>query len=583
MDRYRKDRRETNDRSNFKGFGNKHIRYGTDHFRDDNIRAVKTGIVVGLTGERKRIAGRGEKSKTGSKRVNFRMKNGVLILDFGSQYTKLIARKVREQHVFSKIEPYHISLEKIKSLSPGAVILSGGPSSVYGDNSPKVEKEILNTGIPLLGICYGLQLIAYVSGMKVEPAKGREYGPARLEIIKKSELLKDIRNDSNVWMSHGDKITEYPDDFVVTGRTENTKLAVIESKKRKIFGVQFHPEVFHTEEGQKIIANFLFNIAGLTPDWNMENFINSAIAQIREEVGREKIILGLSGGVDSTVLALLLKKSVGDQSVPVFIDNGLLRKNEYTDLMRRFKRNLGLNVIGINAADVFLQNLKNVRSPEKKRKIIGRTFIDIFSSAEKKIGKAGFFAQGTLYPDVIESVSVKGPSATIKSHHNVGGLPEKMKWKLVEPFKDLFKDEVREIGREIGLDEKFVMRHPFPGPGLAVRILGSVNRKKIEKLQHADAILIEELHNFNIYDKVWQAFVVILPVRSVGVMGDMRTYENVAAIRMVESVDGMTADWYPAGAAFLKKVANRIVNEVKGINRVVYDLTSKPPGTIEWE
>jgi GMP synthase (glutamine-hydrolysing) len=511
------------------------------------------------------------------------MKSGVLILDFGSQYTQLIARRVREHNVFSRIEPYHIGIAEVKALSPGAVILSGGPSSVYGEKSPRIEMEILNLGIPILGICYGLQLIAYISGMKVEPAGGREYGTANLEVVQESPLLKGVKNNSKVWMSHGDKITGYPDDFILTGRTENTELAVIESSKRKIFGVQFHPEVFHTEEGQKVIANFLFNIAGLTADWNMENFIKSTAAKIREEVAGERIILGLSGGVDSTVLALLLKKAVGDRVIPVFIDNGLLRKNEYTDLMKRFKKNLSLNVLGINAADIFLDKLKNVRSPERKRKIIGRTFIDIFSSAEKKIGKVGFFAQGTLYPDVIESISVKGPSATIKSHHNVGGLPAKMKWKLIEPFKNLFKDEVREIGREIGLDEKFIMRHPFPGPGLAVRILGSINREKIEKLQHADAILIEELHNFNIYNDVWQAFTVLLPVKSVGVMGDMRTYENVAVIRMVESVDGMTADWYPAGPDFLKKVANRIVNEVKGINRVAYDLTSKPPGTIEWE
>lgn len=511
------------------------------------------------------------------------MKNGVLILDFGSQYTQLIARRIRELNIFSKIESYHIGIDKVKSLSPGAIVLSGGPSSVYGEKSPKINKDILHTGIPLLGICYGLQLIAYLSKMNVQPAGGREYGLANLEIVKKSELLKDVKNNSRVWMSHGDKITGYPDDFVVTGRTENTEIAVLESSKRKIFGVQFHPEVFHTKEGQKIIANFLFKIANLNPDWNMGNFIRSSIAKLKEEVGSEKIILGLSGGVDSTVLALLLKKAVGDQSIPVFIDNGLLRRNEYTDLRHRFKNELGLNVVGIEAADIFLQNLKNIRSPEKKRKIIGKTFIDIFRSVAEKYERVGFFAQGTLYPDVIESVSVKGPSATIKSHHNVGGLPEKMNWKLIEPFKELFKDEVREIGREIGLDEKFVMRHPFPGPGLAVRILGSVNGEKVRKLQHADAILIEELHNFKVYNKIWQAFVVILPVKSVGVMGDKRTYENVAVIRMVESVDGMTADWYPANPELLKKVANRIVNEVKGINRVVYDLTSKPPGTIEWE
>jgi GMP synthase (glutamine-hydrolysing) len=490
---------------------------------------------------------------------------------------------VRELNVFSKIEPFHIGVDKIQTLSPGAIILSGGPASVYGEKSPRIDKAILDTGIPLLGICYGLHLIAYLSGMGVEPAGGREYGLANLEITRQSELLHDVKNGSKVWMSHGDKITEYPADFTVTARTSNTENAVIESGRRKIFGVQFHPEVYHTEEGKKIIANFLFRVARLTPDWNMENFIKTTIARVREEIGNDRVILGLSGGVDSTVLALLLNQAVGERAIPVFIDNGLLRKNEYSDLMERFKNELGLKVVGINAADTFLHNLANIRSPERKRKIIGKTFIDIFSSVEKQVGKVGFFAQGTLYPDVIESVSVKGPSATIKSHHNVGGLPEKMNWKLIEPLKELFKDEVRQIGREIGLDEKFVMRHPFPGPGLAVRILGSITRKKIAKLQHADAILIEELHRFAIYNKIWQAFMVLLPVRSVGVMGDQRTYENVAAIRLVESVDGMTADWYPASAEFLKHVANRIVNEVKGINRVVYDLTSKPPGTIEWE
>lgn len=511
------------------------------------------------------------------------MKNTVLILDFGSQYTQLIARRVRELKVFSQIEPFHIGLEKIKEMSPSAIILSGGPSSVYGRKSPKISSEILDMGIPILGICYGLQMIAYLSNMKVEPAGDREYGLANLEITSESELLAGIKNKTRVWMSHGDKITQFPSDFTVTGKTENTEIGVIESNTRKTYGVQFHPEVYHTEEGKSILSNFLFRIAGLVADWNMENFVKSTIARLREQLGSERIILGLSGGVDSTVLALVLNKAVGDQLIPVFIDNGLLRHNEYNDLMYRFKHNLGLNVVGVDASDIFLKKLKNVRSPEKKRKIIGGTFIDVFTSAEEKFGKVKYFAQGTLYPDVIESVSVKGPSATIKSHHNVGGLPEKMDWQIVEPFRELFKDEVREVGREIGLEEDFIMRHPFPGPGLAVRILGSITPEKVKKLQQADAILIEELHNFNIYKSVWQAFVVLLPVKSVGVMGDLRTYENAAVIRMVESVDGMTADWYPASPEFLKKVANRIVNEVKGINRVTYDLTSKPPGTIEWE
>jgi len=506
-----------------------------------------------------------------------------LILDFGSQYTRLIARRVRELHVYSEIVPYTIGIDKLKSLSPGAVILSGGPSSVYDPNAPRVHRDILDSGIPLLGICYGLQLIAFHSQMKVEPAGGREYGLANLEIIKKSKLLAEVENGSNVWMSHGDKINSLPEDFVVTAKTGNCDVAVIESEKRKIFGVQFHPEVVHTPEGKKILGNFLFKIAGLKPEWNMGNFVRTATAQIREKVGKEKIILGLSGGVDSTVLALLLKKAVGDQLVPVFIDNGLLRKNEYRDLMVRFRDKLKLNVTGIDASARFLANLRNVRSPERKRKIIGKTFIEVFKTVQETTGKVEFFAQGTLYPDVIESVSVNGPSVTIKSHHNVGGLPKKMKWQLVEPFRELFKDEVRVIGRELGLDETFIMRHPFPGPGLAVRVIGAVSEDRLRVLREADAILFEELHNFNIYDEVWQSFVVLLPVKSVGVMGDLRTYENVAAVRLVESVDGMTADWYAAPPEFLKKVANRIVNEVKGINRVVYDLTSKPPGTIEWE
>ncbi|MCP4149546.1 MAG: glutamine-hydrolyzing GMP synthase [bacterium] len=511
------------------------------------------------------------------------MKNSVLILDFGSQYTKLIARRVRELNVYSEILPFNTSIDKLKELSPGAIILSGGPSSVYAEKAPRVHKDILNAGIPLLGICYGLQLIAFLSDMKVESVGGGEYGLANLEILKESQFLRDVENNSNVWMSHGDKITGFPEDYVITGKTANSGIAVIESEKRKIYGVQFHPEVVHTPEGKKILSNFVFNIAGLKPNWNMGDFVRTAVSSIRETVGKEKIILGLSGGVDSTVLALLLKKAIGDQLVPVFIDNGLLRKNEYNDLMERFKNRLNLNVIGIDASKQFLDKLKNVRSPERKRKIIGKTFIEIFSTVQETTGKVKFFAQGTLYPDVIESVSVNGPSVTIKSHHNVGGLPKKMHWELIEPFRELFKDEVREIGRELGLEEEFIMRHPFPGPGLAIRIPGTITEEKLLVLKEADAILIEELHNFDIYNKVWQAFMVLLPVKSVGVMGDFRTYENVAAVRLVESVDGMTADWFPAPADFLKKVANRIVNEVKGINRVVYDLTSKPPGTIEWE
>jgi len=511
------------------------------------------------------------------------MKNNVLILDFGSQYTKLIARRVRELKVYSEIMPFNVTIEKIKNFQPGAIILSGGPSSIYGKKSPKIKPEILGLGIPILGICYGLQLIAYLFEMKVAPAKNREYGFANLEIVKPSRLLKNVNNNSRVWMSHGDKISQYPEDFIVTGKTKNTEITVIESNKRNIFGVQFHPEVIHTKEGKKIIYNFLFEISNLKPDWNMDNFIKSSITKIKKKVGTQKIMLGLSGGVDSTVLALLLRKSIGDQLIPVFIDTGLLRKNEYKDLMDKFKNQLNLNVHGVDASKIFLKNLKKIRSPERKRKIIGKTFIDTFRSVEEKIGGINFFAQGTLYPDVIESNSVSGPSMKIKSHHNVGGLPKNIKWEIVEPFRELFKDEVREIGKDLGLSEIFINRHPFPGPGLAVRIIGEIREDKVNKLQSADEILIEELNNFKIYNKVWQAFVVLLPVKSVGVMGDIRTYENVAVIRIVESIDGMTADWYPAPYEFLKKVANRIVNEVKGINRVTYDLTSKPPGTIEWE
>ena len=487
--------------------------------------------------------------------------------------------------VYCEIFPYNADFEEIRKFQPGAIVLSGGPSSVYDRKAPKVDKEILHLGAPVLGICYGLQLIAFHSNMKVEGASSREYGLSRLEMIgdSGSRLLKDVTQHSKVWMSHGDKITQFPEDFNVTGRTENSEIAVIESDLRKVYGVQFHPEVVHTQEGKKILGNFLFDIAGLRADWNMENFIKSAIERLRSEIGNEKVILGLSGGVDSTVLAMLLREAIGDQLIPVFVDTGLLRKNEFNDLMEKFNKQLHLNVVGIDAGPIFLQKLKNVRSPERKRKIIGNTFIDVFSGVEDQVGQVNYFAQGTLYPDVIESVSVKGPAAKIKSHHNVGGLPEKMNWELVEPFRELFKDEVREIGRELGLDPEFVGRHPFPGPGLAVRILGAITPEKIRVLQEADAIMVEELHNFNIYDDVWQAFTVLLPVKSVGVMGDLRTYENVAVVRIVESIDGMTADWYPAPNEFLKRVANRIVNEVKGINRVAYDITSKPPGTIEWE
>lgn len=510
-------------------------------------------------------------------------KNKVLILDFGSQYTQLIARRVRELGVYSEIVPFNHEIDKIRDFNAGAIILSGGPSSVYEKDAPQIDKKILKSGIPVLGICYGLQLLAVHSGMKVEGAKEREYGHAKLNILKKTLLLEGLKDNTSVWMSHGDKISEYPDDFLITGSTKNTEIAVIESDKRKIYGVQFHPEVVHTKDGKSLISNFLFKISNLKANWTMKSFIKTSVKTIRTKVGEKKVILGLSGGVDSTVLALLLKKAIGDQLIPVFVDNGVLRKNEFTSLMKKFKDDLGLKVIGVDASKDFLDKLKNVKDPEKKRKIIGRTFIEIFAREAKQFGEIKYFSQGTLYPDVIESVSIKGPAATIKSHHNVGGLPEKMDWELIEPFRELFKDEVRAIGRELELDDKFVNRHPFPGPGLAIRILGAVSRKKVKILQEADAILKEELDNFNLYNDIWQSFVVLLPVKTVGVMGDVRTYEYVATIRLVTSVDGMTADWYYPPENFLKSVSTRIVNEVKGINRITYDLTSKPPGTIEWE
>jgi len=511
------------------------------------------------------------------------MKNRALILDFGSQYTQLIARRIREIGVYTEIVPFSIATERIREFSPGALVLSGGPSSVYTRNAPLIDAKILDLGIPILGICYGMQLIAHLSGMRVTPAKEREFGLSRLNLSSRSRLLNRISSPMTVWMSHGDKIAQLPPDFEITGTTENTEIAVIESDARRLYGVQFHPEVAHTTEGRRVLENFLFNISGLKADWNMGNFIADTIARVRRTVKNGRVILGLSGGVDSTVLAVLLKRAVGEQLIPVFVDTGLLRKNEFNDLMSRFRDQLKLDVHGIDASELFLERLRQVRSPERKRKIIGKTFIDVFASIEKDVGPADFFAQGTLYPDVIESVSVNGPAAKIKSHHNVGGLPKTLKWQLIEPLRELFKDEVRLIGRELGLDETWLRRHPFPGPGLAVRIIGAVNRERVRRLQEADAILIEELHNRNIYDDIWQAFAVLLPIRSVGVMGDVRTYENVAVLRMVRSVDGMTADSYPAEHAFLSATADRIVNEVKGINRVAYDLTSKPPGTIEWE
>ncbi len=509
--------------------------------------------------------------------------NKVAILDFGSQYTQLIARKIREQGVFSEIFPFSIRLSRLKREKPDAIVLSGGPQSVYGKNAPLISSEIIEMGKPVLGICYGLQLMAYLLGGKVVPSKNREYGFASLKVLDRKGILSGIREGGQVWMSHGDRVEKVPPGFLVSGKTAHCGVAVMEDRQRKFFGVQFHPEVVHTQQGRKVLSNFLFSLSGLQPEWGMDSFVERKVKEIRREVGNEKVLCGLSGGVDSLVTSLLVHKAIQDRLFCIFVDNGLLRKGQYRDLMEKFRKKLSLNVIGVEASQHFLEKLRGVTSPERKRKIIGKMFIRIFEEEAAKIGNVGFLAQGTIYPDVIESNPVRGPSDSIKSHHNVGGLPSRMKFKLVEPLRELFKDEVRVLARELGMDRNFILQHPFPGPGLAVRIVGEITPERIRLIQEADAVLIEEIKKAGLYNKLWQAFVVLLPVKSVGVMGDQRTYQSVVVIRLVQSVDGMTADWYPAEPTLISRISNRIVNEVKGVNRVVYDVTSKPPGTIEWE
>ncbi len=507
----------------------------------------------------------------------------ILILDFGSQYTQLIARRIREANVYSEIHPHTFSLEEINALNPSGIILSGGPMSVYDDEAPQINKEIFNLGIPILGVCYGLQLIANNFNGKVEPADDREYGKANIVIKSSSSILNGVTDSSVVWMSHGDLITKIPDGFSINAETDNTPICVLTNEELKIFGLQFHPEVAHTEDGKKIINNFLFDICKIEANWTPANFIKSSIENIKQKVGNQKVICALSGGVDSSVAAILLHEAIGENLICVHIDSGTMRKNESANIIKMFEENYNLNLIHVDASQKFLSRLEGVSDPEKKRKIIGTTFIDVFEEESKKIGNAKYLVQGTLYPDVIESVPVMGQSVTIKSHHNVGGLPEKMDLKLIEPFRELFKDEVRNIGRELGLPDSFVKRHPFPGPGLAVRIMGDITKEKLDILREADQIFIDELHNFGIYDDIWQAFAVLLPVQTVGVMGDARTYENVLALRAVTSVDGMTANWYPFKPDILEAVSNKIIRNVQGINRVVYDISSKPPATIEWE
>jgi GMP synthase (glutamine-hydrolysing) len=507
----------------------------------------------------------------------------VLILDFGSQYTQLIARKVRELGVYSEIFPFDLTLRRIKKEDPQALILSGGPRSVYEKGAPLASAALFRFGLPVLGICYGVQLMAHLLGGRVVPSSHREYGFARLDVLDRGGLLKGIKDRGQVWMSHGDLVEKAPPGFSVTGRTANTRVAVIESLSRRLFGVQFHPEVIHTEQGKAILANFLFRLAGLKPDWSMKSFVARKVAEIRRTVGRGRVISGLSGGVDSLVTSLLVHRAISDNLTCIFVDNGLLRKGQYDELMEEFRRKLHLRVRGVDASDLFLGRLAGVVSPERKRKIIGRAFIETFEAEARRAGGAEFLAQGTIYPDVIESAPVKGPSATIKSHHNVGGLPKGLRFRLVEPLRELFKDEVRALAAELGVDREFISQHPFPGPGLAVRIVGEVTRERIAILREADRILLEEVRRARVYPQLWQAFAVLLPVRSVGVMGDRRTYHQVVVLRLVQSVDGMTANWFPLDPGVLSRISTRIVNEVQGVNRVVYDVTTKPPATIEWE
>lgn len=515
------------------------------------------------------------------------MTDKILIIDFGSQVTQLIARRVREAGVYSEIVPFNLAADMIEAYNPAGIILGGGPASVTHSDTPRAPDAVFERGVPVLGICYGQQTMVQQLGGNVTASDHQEFGRAFIDVKEDCALYDGVWNIGDreqVWMSHGDHVDALPEGFSVVGTSEGAPYAMIANEDKKYYGVQFHPEVVHTPHGKDLLHNFVLNICGCSGDWTMASFRDTKIAEIRAQVGDKRVICGLSGGVDSSVVAVMLHEAIGDQLTCVYVDHGLMRQGESDQVVSLFREHYNINLVHRDASDLFLGELNGVTDPEKKRKIIGKLFIDVFEEEANNVGGADFLAQGTLYPDVIESVSfIGGPSVTIKSHHNVGGLPERMNMGLVEPLRELFKDEVRDLGRELGLHDDFVGRHPFPGPGLAIRIPGEITREKAEILRKADAIYLEEIRNAGLYDSIWQAFAVLLPVKTVGVMGDQRTYDHVCAIRAVNSTDGMTADYYPFPHDFLGRVATRIINEVRGINRVVYDITSKPPGTIEWE
>lgn len=507
----------------------------------------------------------------------------ILILDFGSQYTQLIARRIRECRVYCEIHPYNIAAAQVAAFRPWGIVLSGGPASTYGHEAPHLDPEILRLGVPVLGICYGMQELVAQLGGGVERTDRREYGKATFAPDRDDPLFARLKEHEQVWMSHGDRVMRLPDGFVVSGHTVNAPIAAVADRHRRFWGVQFHPEVVHTPNGRLVLENFVYGICGCHGLWTMRSFIDASVAEIRRRVGTKRVICGLSGGVDSSVVAMLLHRAIGDQLTCIFVNNGVLRQGEAEEVRQLFGESFGIDLRYVDAGERFLRRLAGVTDPEQKRKIIGDEFIRVFEEEAKSLGDVRFLAQGTLYPDVIESVSFSGPSAVIKSHHNVGGLPEHMDLELIEPLRELFKDEGRELGRELGLPERLINRQPFPGPGLAIRIIGAVTAERLRMLREADAIVVEEIARAGLYERIWQSFAVLIPVKTVGVMGDERTYEKVIAIRAVTSVDGMTADWARLPHELLELLANRIINEVRGINRVVYDISSKPPGTIEWE